>query len=129
MRQLNKKPQRLRLIRTGKQLALKCAALALDKKALNRILLDVRPWQSIMDYILICSATSQIQAQSICKHIRDTLKNEKLHTIGIEGISGGKWILMDYGDVVIHIFYEYIREFYDLEGLWHQAPRIRLPRK
>ena len=115
-------------IKTSRQLALQCAKLTLEKKALNVVLMDVRPWQSLMDYILICSATSPIQAQTIAKFIKETLKKEKIYDLGIEGYQEGKWILMDFNDVIIHIFYEYLRDVYDLETLWHDAKRIRTPR-
>lgn len=115
--------------KTSKQLALSAASLALEKKAFNLALLDVRSCRSLMDYILICSVESTVQAQSICEYIREMLKRYNVQNLGIEGASEGKWILMDYNDVIIHIFHEYVRDVYDLEGLWHTAPRVKLPRK
>ncbi|MBI3019058.1 MAG: ribosome silencing factor [Deltaproteobacteria bacterium] len=115
-------------IKTSKQLALACAKMALDKKAFNVMLLDVRAWQGLNDYILICSAQSSIQAQTIAEEIRKKLKEEGIYNLGVEGYSQGKWILLDYNEVIVHIFYEYIREFYDLESLWQDAPRVKIPK-
>lgn len=116
-------------VKTPKQLALSAASLALEKKAFNLMLLDVRSCRSLMDYILICSAESIVQAQSICEYIRETLKIYNVQNLGIEGAPEGKWILMDYNDVIIHIFHEYVRDVYDLEGLWQTAPHVKIPRK
>ncbi len=115
-------------IKTSKQLALTCAKIALDKKAFNVMLLDVRAWQGLNDYIFICSAQSSVQAQAIAEEIKRKLKEEGIYNIGIEGYPQGKWVLLDYNEVVIHIFYEYVREFYDLESLWQSAPRIKIPK-
>ncbi|MBI4040733.1 MAG: ribosome silencing factor [Deltaproteobacteria bacterium] len=112
----------------AKQFVLHCAELALDKKAFNLVILDVRPWQGLMDYLLICSAQSSVQAQSLSDYIYETLKKEGRTPIGMEGREQGRWVLLDYGEVVIHVFYEYIREFYDLEGLWQDASRLRVPK-
>ena len=114
-------------VKTSRQLALLCAKLVLEKKAFNLVLMDVRPWQSLMDYVLICSATSPIQAQTIARFIKDTLKQDNIHCLGTEGYGEGKWILLDFSGIVIHIFYEYLRDVYDLETLWHDAKRIRTP--
>ncbi|MBI3016737.1 MAG: ribosome silencing factor [Deltaproteobacteria bacterium] len=115
-------------IKTSKQLALVCAKMALDKKALNLMLLDVRAWQGLNDYILICSAQSSVQAQAIAEEIKRKLKEEGIYNLGVEGYPQGKWILLDYNEVVVHIFYEYVREFYDLESLWQDAPRVKIPK-
>lgn len=115
--------------KTSKQLALACAKLALEKKAFNLVLLDVRSWKSLMDYILICSVESTVQAQSVCEFIRETLKTYHIRSLGVEGFAEGKWVLVDYNDVVIHIFHEYVRDIYDIEGLWHAAPHVAIPKK
>jgi len=115
--------------KTSKELALLCAKLALDKKTFNLRLMDIRPWKGLHDYVLICSATSFKHAQTIADHILETLKNnENILPVGLEGYESGKWILVDFHGVIIHIFYEYIREFYDLEGLWNEAPEVSIPK-
>ena len=116
-------------IKTSKDLALYCSKLALDKKAFNVILMDITPWHTLNDYVLICSALSSVHAQTIIDTIRENLKKEaNLHPLGLEGYAQGNWILLDYNDVIIHVLYEYVREFYDLENLWHDAPRLKIPK-
>lgn len=115
-------------IKTSKQLVLECAKLSLSKKAFNPIILDVRPWQGLNDYIFICSAQSFIHAQTIADTIKQELKKQDIPCLGTEGYSLAKWILLDYNDVIIHIFDEYIRDHYAIENLWHDAPRIKIPK-
>ena len=91
--------------KTSRQVALKAAGLAIDKKAFNLILWDVRPWHLLMDYILILSGHSTKHTQTIAQHIRETFKEENIYSLGVEGLSEGKWILMDYNDVIIHVFF------------------------
>jgi ribosome-associated protein len=76
--------------------------------------------------MVICSGNSDRQVQAIAASIEESLKKFRIIPIGIEGENSGKWILMDYDDVVIHIFYEPTREFYDIERLWSDAPRIKV---
>ena len=79
---------------------------------------------SFTDYFLICSGKSDRQVQAIAQAVEEALEREGARVLGQEGKSDGRWVLMDFGDVVIHIFLEPIRAFYDLEGLWVDAPRI-----
>ena len=99
---------------------------ALGKKALNLSLLDMREMTSFTDYFFICSGTSDRQVQAIAEGIREALEGIGVHPLGLEGTLEGKWILMDYEDVVVHVFLEPVRQFYDLEGLWVDAPRINV---
>jgi ribosome-associated protein len=99
---------------------------ALEKKARDLVLLNVAELSSFADYFLICSGRSSRQVQSITDGIVEAFKNEGRRPLGVEGYGEGKWVLIDYGDLIVHIFYEPIREFYKLESLWHQAPRIDL---
>ncbi len=99
---------------------------ALGKKALNLSLLDMRGMTSFTDYFFICSGTSDRQVQAIAEGIREALEGKGIRPLGLEGTLGGKWILMDYEDVVVHVFLEPVRQFYDLEGLWVDAPRINV---
>jgi ribosome-associated protein len=86
----------------------------------------VKDISSFADYFIICSGNSARQIESLAEHIGHTLKKTGILPLGIEGERSGSWILMDYGDVVIHIFYRPVREFYDIEGLWADAPRMRI---
>ncbi|OGQ93373.1 MAG: ribosome silencing factor [Deltaproteobacteria bacterium RIFOXYA2_FULL_55_11] len=100
---------------------------ALEKKAYDLILLEVREITSIADYFIICSGRSDRQVQGIAQGIEGNLGPMGIHPLSVEGMSRGQWVLMDFADVVVHIFYQPVREFYDLEGLWHHAPRVELP--
>ena len=99
---------------------------ALNKKALNLTLLEMKGITSFTDYFFICSGTSDRQVQAIAEGIREALEGKGVHPLGLEGTLEGKWILMDYEDVVVHVFLEPVRQFYDLEGLWMDAPRIKV---
>ncbi len=81
---------------------------------------------SIADYLLICSGASDKQVQAIANSIEDGLKKNGTRPLSTEGIRDGRWALIDYGDVIAHIFLEPVREFYNLEGLWSEAPRIEV---
>ncbi|MEE9143290.1 MAG: ribosome silencing factor [Candidatus Binatia bacterium] len=100
---------------------------ALEKKAYDLILMEVREVTSIADYFIICSGRSDRQVQSIAEGIKDNLAKEGISPLSVEGMSRGQWVLMDFADVVVHAFYQPIREFYDLEGLWAHAPQVELP--
>lgn len=97
------------------------------KKALNLVVLDVQNLTSIADAFIICSGQSNRQVNAIADVTIDHLKKHKIRPLSVEGTGEGHWVLLDYGDVVIHIFYEPVREFFDLEGLWVDAKRIETP--
>ena len=99
----------------------------LGKKALDVVILNVGGLTSLADSFIICSGRSNRQVTAIADYIRTTLKKEGLTPLSIEGLKEGHWVLMDYGNVVIHVFYDSVRRFYDLEGLWADAPRISTP--
>jgi ribosome-associated protein len=107
--------------------ALLCAQAALDKKAYDLVILEVSALTSVADYFVICTGRSDVQVQSICRAIEEALANVKVRSLAIEGFTHGQWVLIDFGDVVVHIFYETAREFYNLERLWAHAPRCALP--
>jgi ribosome-associated protein len=98
-----------------------------EKKALNLIVLDVRDLTSIADAFIICSGRSNRQVNAIADSIVAKLKKHKIRPLSVEGTGEGHWVLLDYGHVVIHVFYEPVREFFDLEGLWADAKRITPP--
>lgn len=101
-----------------------CAQLALENKAIDLVVLELIGTTSLADYFLICSGTSERQTQAMANHIERSLKQRGILPRGVEGRTKGKWILMDYGDVIVHIFQESERAFYDLEALWADCPRI-----
>jgi len=100
-----------------------------DKKAMDVIVLDMADASSITDYFVICSGGSQRQVQAIADAIDEQLKQAGITSLGVEGYREGHWILMDYGDVIVHVFSQETREFYDLERLWANAPKIDLSRQ
>ena len=104
--------------------ALRALTLALDKKALEPVLLDVRQLCSFCNYQLVISGRSDRQVEAIADAIELGLKAEGLRPIGAEGARAGQWALLDYGDFVVHVFLHAAREHYDLEGLWSDAPRV-----
>ncbi|MFZ5570068.1 MAG: ribosome silencing factor [Thermodesulfobacteriota bacterium] len=97
---------------------------ALGRKAQDLVALDVRGLTSIADTFIICHGRSSRQVTAIAEHIREELKNSGIRPLSVEGLKDGHWILLDYGHVILHVFYEPVRVFYDLEGLWADARRI-----
>ena len=103
-----------------------CLTAALKKKAFDILALDIRAYTTVADYFVICSGSSNRQVQAIAESIELDLKKHAFYPLGIEGFTHGSWILIDYGDIVMHIFYQPVREFYELERLWAEAPRLAL---
>ena len=99
----------------------------LGRKANNVVALDVAELTSIADVFIICSGRSNRQVSAIAEFIQSDLKKHKIKPLSVEGTKDGHWVLLDYGHVIIHVFYEPVREFYDLEGLWVDAGRIMTP--
>lgn len=99
----------------------------LGKKAINVVALDVAELTSYADVFIICSGRSNRQVSAIAEFIQADLKKHKIKPLSVEGTKDGHWVLLDYGHVIIHVFYEPVREFYDLEGLWIDAKRITTP--
>jgi ribosome-associated protein len=107
--------------------ALLLSQYALEKKAYDLVLIEVSEVTSIADYFIICSGRSDRQVQGIAQGLQENLGNLGISPLSIEGLTRGHWVLMDFSDVIVHIFYQPVREFYDLEGLWAHAPRVELP--
>jgi ribosome-associated protein len=107
--------------------ALLLSRYALEKKAYDLVLIEVSEVTSIADYFIICSGRSDRQVQSIAQGLQENLGKMGISSRSIEGLNRGHWVLMDFSDVIVHVFYQPIREFYDLEGLWAHAPRVELP--
>jgi ribosome-associated protein len=105
-------------------LALVAIDAALDKKALAPVLIDVSAMASYTDFIGIVSGRSDRQVDAIAENIRQVMKQNGRMTLGQEGTGNGRWTLLDFGSIVIHVFYHPVREFYDLESLWIEAPRV-----
>ena len=109
-------------------LALQCAWSAQDKKALDPIILDLRNISTITDYLVICSAQSEPQIKAIANGVEKTLKEEfNRHPLAVDGFPTSQWIVIDYGDVMFHIFHEQKRGVYALEDLWSDAGRLNIP--
>jgi ribosome-associated protein len=110
----------------ARDLALSIAAAAFDKKALNVEIIDVTGKVDYCDYVVVMSATSDRQANAIAKNIDTEMSRKGVHASSIEGLPQGAWVLMDFGDVVVHIFHEDTRGYYDLESLWFDAARVEV---
>ncbi|HLV60381.1 MAG TPA: ribosome silencing factor [Fredinandcohnia sp.] len=102
------------------------AEAALGKKAEEVMILDVRGLTSYADFFVLSTGTSDRQVKAIADAVQEEMKKAGHHCLGVEGYERGLWVLVDYGDVVVHVFYEQTRGLYDIEGLWAEAPRIFL---
>lgn len=115
-------------VSSTQRVALAIAAAALDKKAVNVEILDVTGKVDYADYVVVMSGTSDRQVNALARGIaEDVLKHTKTKCLGVEGLPGGAWVLMDFGDVVVHIFHQDVRGYYDLESLWLDAARLPMP--
>jgi ribosome-associated protein len=95
-------------------------------KGLDPVLIEVSKFCSFADYFLICSGGSRRHVLALAQHVEEALAQAGVKPLGVEGLDEGQWVLMDYNIMVIHIFLEPLREFYNLEGLWAEAPRIQI---
>lgn len=111
---------------SAEERAVKCAAFALDKKALNVRVLEIRKISSIADYLVLASGRSDRQVQAIADSVKLGLKpfDKALDT---EGYDEGRWVVVDYGDVIVHVFQEEVRAMYNLDELWGRAPEVKIP--
>lgn len=100
----------------------RAAELLFDRKAVDVTLLDLRKVSTATDYFLIATGRSDTHVSSIGDHLVDELKKEGVRPVGVEGMRGGRWVLVDYVDFVVHVFHPAAREFYQLERLWGDAP-------
>ena len=100
---------------------------AMGRKAIDLVVLDISKITSIADSFIICSGRSSRQVTAIAEFICIELKKQGIKPLSIEGIQEGHWVILDYGRVIIHIFHQPVREFYDLEGLWSDAKQIITP--
>ncbi|HEY6101532.1 MAG TPA: ribosome silencing factor [Anaeromyxobacter sp.] len=111
---------------TARPTAVAIAKAGLDKKAEDVTVLDVRGLTSYADYFVVMTADSDRQASAIADHVEDAMKKLGVSKVNVEGYETGRWILVDYGDVVAHVMNKESRGFYDLEGLWADAPRFQV---
>jgi ribosome-associated protein len=109
---------------TGQRKAQRAARAALDRKALDLVVLDVQGLSGVTDYFLVCSGRSTTHLKSITDAIREELKEDGVRPLHTEGTTDSGWILLDYGDVLMHVFLEDTRAYYALERLWGDAPSI-----
>lgn len=98
--------------------------MAMAKKARDILILELKALTIIADYFVICSGESTTQVKAIVEAVKEGFAKKRINPVGIEGLSHSHWVLMDYGDVIIHVFEEGTREYYHLEKLWLDAPRI-----
>jgi len=102
------------------------ANAAIDKRARDIVILCLKGLTAFTDYFFICTGDNTPQIKAIVEHIEGQLKNHRERPLGIEGLTQGRWVLMDYNDVLVHVFDEETRMFYNLEKLWIDAPRIKV---
>ena len=111
---------------TSRERAIKCAALTLDKKALDVRVMEIGRLSSIADYLVLASGRSDKQVQAIADSVKQGMKKFG-KALDIEGMTEGKWVVIDYGDVIVHVFQEEQRRYYDLDELWSAAPAVAIP--
>lgn len=112
--------------KTSRAVALKVAKIAFDKKASDVVVLDMRKVTNICDYFVIMSCESEHKTKSIAEVIKEDLAKEKIFAKSMEGQAEASWVVLDYLSVIVHIFCQSQREFYNLEKLWQDAERIKL---
>jgi len=105
--------------------ARKAAEAALEKKAENLVVVDLRGKATYADFLVICSGTNERQLEAVADAVERSLHDAGQRLIGSEGARGSRWVLLDFGDVVVHVFHQEERAYYDLEGLWSDAPMMR----
>lgn len=106
------------------EVAMHLSRVALDKKAENLVVLDVHELSSFADYFVIMSGRSTRHVQGLADAVERELSAKRVTNANTEGYQEGIWVLLDYNDVIVHIFYHESRQFYELEKLWHDAPRV-----
>jgi ribosome-associated protein len=107
-------------------LAIRAAQAALQKKAVDLIVLDLGGLTIIADYFVICSGESTTQVNAIAEFIEQEFANKGVRLLGMEGLDYGHWVLLDYGDVIVHVFERETRDYYSLERLWMDAKPLEI---
>lgn len=112
----------------SEQLATLCAKAALDKKATDVVALDLRGVSSFTDFFVLCSGSSEPHLKAIAGEMQDQMRKEHgLSPLRVEGVPFSQWVVVDFGDVIVHIFHEQKRSVYALEDLWGDVPKLPLP--
>lgn len=124
-----KRPKKPKLFDDPVDLARMLAGIALDRKGEDVLVLDVRKLTSIADYFLIVTGTNSRHVSAIADQMMRAIKAKGRKSIGDEGLEKGHWALVDYGDVVVHVFLEEVRDLYQLERLWMEAPEVTVEAK
>lgn len=110
----------------GRSLAEFCAQKCFEKKAENVVILDLENLSTVADYFVICSGFSDRQVAAIADHVANEVRKEGVKPLSEEGLGDGRWCLIDCGTVIVHVFQDQLRDYYNLEGLWRDAPRIHV---
>jgi ribosome-associated protein len=113
----------------GLEKAMLCAEVAAAHKAERPLICEVAEVVGYTNYFVICSGRSTRHVQAIAEHIEAALAQRRVKPMGVEGLLEGHWVLLDLNDVIVHIFYQPMRAFYDLEGLWWEARQIEFSEK
>lgn len=103
-----------------------CAQKCLEKKGENVVLLNLEDRSSVADYFVVASGFSDRQVAAIADHVADEAKKLGMKLYNKEGMQDGRWALIDFGTVIVHVFQDHLRDFYNLEGLWQDAPRAQV---
>lgn len=111
---------------SAEERAIKCASFALDKKALDVKVLEIKKISGIADYLVLATGRSDRQVQAMADSVKQGLKPFD-KAIDTEGYDEGRWVVIDYGDVIVHLFLEEVRRMYNLDELWNRAPVIEIP--
>jgi ribosome-associated protein len=117
------------LEKSGHELAQICAGAALDTQAEDLVILDVRGLATFTDYCVIMNGKSTRHVQSLAEAIEGVVRSKRVKASNAEGLAEGLWVLLDFDDVIVHIFYHEQRKFYNLEGLWSEAKRVSIEEK
>lgn len=116
------------IVPESKAKAIAIAQASLEKKAEDVLILHVAKLTSVADYLVLCSGESERQVKAIADHIENVLSSRRAVPLSVEGASSAHWILMDFGDVVVHVFRTDVRGYYGLEKLWADARSVRIPK-
>ena len=108
---------------SSKDRATLAADFAAERKADEILIMDLRKLSPMTDYFVLCNGRSAVHVKAICERVKEGLSATGVRPVAREGLDNGKWALLDYGDVVVHVFQPEFRELYDLEKLWNDAPR------
>ena len=112
---------------TALKKAYTAAQAALEKKAYDLVVLEAEHLKSVADYFLVATGRSDVQVQAIARGIEERMVKDGIRPLAVEGLHHAHWVVLDYDDVVIHIFYEPARDFYRLERTWSDARVVKLP--